>query len=146
MAFSVTTDPTPALAIQSGTGDQVEELRARPSTFDAKMVRRKKVNVAQNPRQRNQAFSTRRSHLIFLPYHAISSDIYGVARYWCDTGPPDPVILADTVPNRIMDRYDSYLPPDLLSLNYASGELDVSQAWDVLAEALAYPAPPATVS
>jgi len=62
-----------------------------------------------------------------------------------DTGPPDPVILADTVPNRIMDRYDSYLPPDLLSLNYASGELDVSQAWDVLMEVLANSPDPATL-
>jgi ATP-dependent Lhr-like helicase len=53
------------------------------------------------------------------------------------TGAADPVVLADSVPNRIMDRYDSYLPPDLLSLNYASGELDVPQAWQVLDEILA---------
>lgn len=47
-------------------------------------------------------------------------------------GPVDPVVLSDSVPNRIIDRYDSYLPPDLLSLNYASGELDVQHAWRVI--------------
>jgi ATP-dependent Lhr-like helicase len=46
--------------------------------------------------------------------------------------PESPETLAATVPNRIVDRYDGFLPDELLSLNYASGELDVAQAWDVL--------------
>ena len=53
-----------------------------------------------------------------------------------DTEPPDPVSLADTIPNRIIDRYDGYLPLRLLSMNYASGELDVPQAWNVLGDIL----------
>ena len=49
------------------------------------------------------------------------------------SGPPDPVVLADSVPNCRIDRYDGYLPQELLSLNYASGALDTAQAWEVLA-------------
>ncbi len=40
------------------------------------------------------------------------------------TGSSDAASLAQTVPNRRIDRYDSFLPDDLLSRNYASAELD----------------------
>lgn len=50
-----------------------------------------------------------------------------------ETDPDDAVALADSVPNRIIDRYDCYLPDELLSMNYASGELDVLQSHQVLA-------------
>jgi len=47
-------------------------------------------------------------------------------------GPTDPVVLADSVPNRVTDRYDSFLPPDLLSENYASGALDSIGEWNAI--------------
>lgn len=48
----------------------------------------------------------------------------------CD--PPDSVILADTVLNKIIDRYDRYLPAELLSMKHASAELDPESTWEVL--------------
>ena len=46
--------------------------------------------------------------------------------------PPDPEVLADSVPNTSIDRYDCLLPQDLRSQNYASARLDTVQAWQVL--------------
>jgi ATP-dependent Lhr-like helicase len=54
-------------------------------------------------------------------------------------GPPDPIVLADSVPNRQVDRYDALLPDDLLSQNYASGELDTALAWRALAKVVGEP-------
>jgi len=48
------------------------------------------------------------------------------------TAPPDPESVADSVPNTAMDRYDSFLPADLRSQNYASAKLDTVQTWEVL--------------
>jgi ATP-dependent helicase Lhr and Lhr-like helicase len=39
--------------------------------------------------------------------------------------PIDAADLAQTIPNRRIDRYDCFLPEDLLSRNYASAELDI---------------------
>ncbi len=47
-------------------------------------------------------------------------------------GPADSTALADSIPNQIIDRYDEYLRPELLSANYASGQLDPRGAWECL--------------
>lgn len=46
--------------------------------------------------------------------------------------PPDSEALADSVPNRQIDRYDHLLPSRLLSQNYASAALVPEEAWEVL--------------
>jgi ATP-dependent helicase Lhr and Lhr-like helicase len=43
-----------------------------------------------------------------------------------------PEVLAATVLNRVVDPYDHFLPDELLSLNFASAELDVVQTWNVV--------------
>jgi ATP-dependent Lhr-like helicase len=58
----------------------------------------------------------------------------GRLREIVSSGIADPALLSDSVPNREIDRYDCYLPPDLLSLNHASAELDTVATWQVLTE------------
>jgi ATP-dependent helicase Lhr and Lhr-like helicase len=46
--------------------------------------------------------------------------------------PPNPVVLAEVVPNKENDKYDRFLSEALLCVNYASSHLNVGGAWDVL--------------
>lgn len=48
--------------------------------------------------------------------------------------PPDPVALASRVRNLRSEKYDGFLPADLLAADYASRALDVPTAWSALAE------------
>lgn len=45
-----------------------------------------------------------------------------------DAGPADPRILAATVSNQAINKYDPYLPPELLAADYAARELDTKAA------------------
>jgi ATP-dependent Lhr-like helicase len=45
---------------------------------------------------------------------------------------PDPVELAEPVPNKEQDKYDQYLSDTLLSKAYAARSLDVPGAWETL--------------
>lgn len=49
-------------------------------------------------------------------------------RSLAESGLHDTVVLASTVANRLVDRYDKVLPDDLLSENYASANLDTQSA------------------
>lgn len=46
---------------------------------------------------------------------------------------PDPVLLARTVPNNQSEKYDRFLGPDLLSMEYARRTLDVEGAMRIVA-------------
>ena len=47
-------------------------------------------------------------------------------------GPADAVALSRVVPNKIREKYDEYLPDDLLSEDYGRSQLDTDGAWRTL--------------
>jgi ATP-dependent helicase Lhr and Lhr-like helicase len=48
--------------------------------------------------------------------------------------PIDPIVLADTVANKVTEKHDVFLHEALLNQNYASSSLDVVGAWRVIGE------------
>jgi ATP-dependent helicase Lhr and Lhr-like helicase len=51
--------------------------------------------------------------------------------------PINPIVLADTVANKVTEKHDVFLHEALLNQNYASSSLDVAGAWQVIRELLA---------
>jgi ATP-dependent Lhr-like helicase len=49
---------------------------------------------------------------------------------------PDPLALAASVKNKIVEKYDEFLGGELLSIAYAARSLDVDGAWHALASLL----------
>jgi len=54
-------------------------------------------------------------------------------------GPPDPVVLAESVSNKLSEKYDGFLPDDLLCEDYGCSRLDAHGAWETLKQALQRP-------
>ncbi len=51
-------------------------------------------------------------------------------------GPADPVILAGAVENKLSEKYDAFLPDDLLCENYGGSRLDAPGAWETLRQVI----------
>jgi len=49
---------------------------------------------------------------------------------------PDPLALAASVQNKIVEKYDDFLSEELLSIAYAARSLDVDGAWPALSSVL----------
>jgi hypothetical protein len=47
---------------------------------------------------------------------------------------PDPVALAATVANKVVEKFDGFLSEPLLNASYAAHSLDVPGAWKALQE------------
>jgi ATP-dependent helicase Lhr and Lhr-like helicase len=52
---------------------------------------------------------------------------------------PDPLVLATTVSNKIIEKHDLFLSEPLLCQNYAAGYLDVQKAWNTLRQIVSEP-------
>jgi ATP-dependent Lhr-like helicase len=60
--------------------------------------------------------------------------VIAAARELLALGPPARDALAEEVRIKVRDKYDEYLSEQLLSLAYASHSLDITGAWEVLAD------------
>ncbi|MFN7951357.1 MAG: hypothetical protein U0610_06510 [bacterium] len=60
--------------------------------------------------------------------------VRAASRALLDAGPPEAVSIARRVQNQVEEKYDQFLPADLLAVDYASRALDVDGAWRRLAE------------
>jgi ATP-dependent Lhr-like helicase len=65
-------------------------------------------------------------------------------RSYLSQDPPNADRLAATVGNKLLEKYDEWLPPDLLAAGYGASLLTTAAAWQALAEILAIDPNPAS--
>jgi ATP-dependent Lhr-like helicase len=56
-------------------------------------------------------------------------ELLGRFREWIVEGPPSAEVLAEAIPNKIIEKYDALLPADLLAENYGRAMLSPMEAW-----------------
>ena len=89
------------------------------------------------------------SHALRVGQQGVSLSVAGVAApdlhallvELAASRPPEPEVLAATVTNSAVEKYDEYLSPALAARGYAASQIDVPGAWDALADIAAEAAP-----
>ena len=63
-------------------------------------------------------------------------DLYILLRKIYDDGLPDPLTLAEQVPNTIVEKYDAYLTPELRHYQYAARHIRIDETLSTIREIL----------